>query len=166
MSDTHHPMLAATSGRVRSLILGFVMGTACVFTPLDRALAQLASGAPPVDPPIERPLASGNLSIGQWLLTPTLDLSTLYNSNIQSSTSPATKLASPGFSYRPAMLLENDTGIYDTKAYANLNSTIYSDHNNGVAYKLGYTTGVNSCGAVFFGFLFWRVTRWRRRGRA
>ena len=43
---------------------------------------------------------------------------------------------------------------------------IYSDHNNGVAYKLGYTTGVNSCGAVFFGFLFWRVTRWRRRGRA
>lgn len=42
---------------------------------------------------------------------------------------------------------------------------IYSDHNTGVAYKLGYTSGVNGCGAVFFGGLFWRVTRWRRTAR-
>src|SRR5579859_1968375 len=36
--------------------------------------------------------------------------------------------------------------------------TIYSPRNTGVAYKLGYTVGVNGCGAVFFGFLFWRLT--------
>ncbi len=40
--------------------------------------------------------------------------------------------------------------------------TIYSLHNTGVSYKLGYTTGVNGCGALFFGFFFWRVNRWRR----
>ena len=42
---------------------------------------------------------------------------------------------------------------------------IYSQNNTGVTYKLGYTTGVNACGAVFFGIFFWRVSRWRRNGR-
>jgi hypothetical protein len=45
--------------------------------------------------------------------------------------------------------------------------TIYSPNNTGVPYKLGYTAGVNACGAIFFGFLFWRVQRlrrWARRG--
>jgi len=41
--------------------------------------------------------------------------------------------------------------------------TIYSPHNTGVSYKLGYTTGVNGCGAVFFGVFFWRLQRWRGR---
>jgi hypothetical protein len=40
---------------------------------------------------------------------------------------------------------------------------IYSPVNTGVNYKLGYTTGVNSCGALFFGFFFWRVSRWRKK---
>jgi hypothetical protein len=40
--------------------------------------------------------------------------------------------------------------------------TIYSSNNDGVRYKLGYTTGVNGCGAIFFGFLFWRLNRWRK----
>lgn len=40
--------------------------------------------------------------------------------------------------------------------------TIYSSHNTGVSYKLGYTAGVNGCGAIFFGFLFWRLNRWRK----
>jgi hypothetical protein len=39
---------------------------------------------------------------------------------------------------------------------------IYSNANNGVLYKLGYTSGVNACGALFFGFFFWRISRWRR----
>lgn len=38
---------------------------------------------------------------------------------------------------------------------------IYSEHNTGVRYKLGYTVGVNVCGAIFFGILFWRLKRWR-----
>src|SRR5205823_6840479 len=42
--------------------------------------------------------------------------------------------------------------------------TSYSTNNTGITYKLGYTAGVNSCGALFFGFFFWRVSRWRRQG--
>jgi len=41
--------------------------------------------------------------------------------------------------------------------------SIYSSNNTGRSYKLGYTAGVNLCGLVFFGFFFWRVSRWRRR---
>ncbi len=40
---------------------------------------------------------------------------------------------------------------------------IYSQLNTGVQYKLGYTSGVNACGALFFGVLYWRVSRWRSR---
>ena len=39
---------------------------------------------------------------------------------------------------------------------------IYAQNNTGVSYKLGYTMGVNVCGAVFFGFFFWRLNRWRK----
>lgn len=40
--------------------------------------------------------------------------------------------------------------------------TIYAANNTGVSYKLGYTTGVNGCGALFFGMLFWRWSRFRK----
>lgn len=39
--------------------------------------------------------------------------------------------------------------------------TIYSRNNTGVTYKLGYTLGVNACGALFFGLFYWRLKRWR-----
>jgi hypothetical protein len=41
--------------------------------------------------------------------------------------------------------------------------TIYTPNNTGVPYKLGYTCGVNACGALFFGLFFLRVNRWRDR---
>ncbi|HKI69898.1 MAG TPA: hypothetical protein VKA67_09940, partial [Verrucomicrobiae bacterium] len=40
---------------------------------------------------------------------------------------------------------------------------IYAQKNTGLSYKLGYTVGVNACGALFFGFFFWRLNRWRRQ---
>jgi hypothetical protein len=40
--------------------------------------------------------------------------------------------------------------------------TIYAAQNTGRLYKLGYTMGVNVCGAIFFGLFFWRVRRWRK----
>lgn len=43
--------------------------------------------------------------------------------------------------------------------------SIYSQNNTGVSYKLGYTTGVNGCGAIFFGVLFWRWNRFRTSGK-
>ena len=43
------------------------------------------------------------------------------------------------------------------------NVSIYAPNNTGLTYKLGYTFGVNTCGAFFFGFLFWRLSRWRSR---
>ena len=41
-------------------------------------------------------------------------------------------------------------------------ATIYAASNTGRTYKLGYTAGVNGCGALFFGITFWRVSRWKR----
>ncbi len=41
--------------------------------------------------------------------------------------------------------------------------TIYAPSNIGRLYKLGYTVGVNGCGALFFGMFFWRINRWRKR---
>jgi hypothetical protein len=38
---------------------------------------------------------------------------------------------------------------------------IYSQNNTGRSYKLGYTLGTNTCGAIFFGLFFWRFSRWR-----
>ncbi|MBA4147422.1 MAG: hypothetical protein H0X66_04850 [Verrucomicrobia bacterium] len=43
--------------------------------------------------------------------------------------------------------------------------SIYADTNTGRTYKLGYTVGVNACGALFFGVMYFRVSRWRK-GRA
>ena len=42
--------------------------------------------------------------------------------------------------------------------------TFYSVNNRGVPYKLGYTLGINVCGLFFFGGLYWRMSRWRKRG--
>lgn len=39
---------------------------------------------------------------------------------------------------------------------------IYAEENTGRTYKLGYTVGVNACGAIFFGLLFWRLNRLRK----
>lgn len=44
--------------------------------------------------------------------------------------------------------------------------TIYAPQNTGRTYKLGYTVGVNACGAIFFGISFWRVKRWRNRQKS
>ena len=44
--------------------------------------------------------------------------------------------------------------------------TIYAPSNIGRLYKLGYTLGVNGCGALFFGMFFWRVTRLRKQLRS
>jgi hypothetical protein len=132
------PMLRMASDWVHGLAFCLAL-SACIFGNSGAALAQATTGqpqvgtgapsAPPIDPPIERPLASGSgmLSIGQWLLSPTLDLYTLYNSNIQSS--PTIDLKSSGFHYHPAVQAELDTGIYDTKLYGNVDSTLYPTQN-------------------------------------
>lgn len=41
--------------------------------------------------------------------------------------------------------------------------TIYAPINTGRTYKLGYTAGVNGCGAIFFGVIFWRFNKWRKQ---
>ena len=43
---------------------------------------------------------------------------------------------------------------------------IYAQNNTGLSYKLGYTVGVNGCGALFFGFFYWRISRWRKRNES
>lgn len=49
----------------------------------------------------------------------------------------------------PNLLVGNDVSIYNA-------------NNTGVSYKLGYTCGVNVCGAFFFGLFFLRLSRWRK----
>jgi hypothetical protein len=44
--------------------------------------------------------------------------------------------------------------------------TIYAPNNTGRTYKLGYSAGVNGCGAIFFGLLYWRFNAWRKKRRA
>jgi hypothetical protein len=131
-----HFMLRMASDWVPRLAFCLAL-SACIFGDSDVALAQASTGqpqvgtgapsVPPLDPPAERALATGTLSIGQWLLSPTLDLYTLYNSNIQSS--PTIDLKSSGFHYHPALQAELDTGIYDTKLYGNVDSTLYPTQN-------------------------------------
>ncbi len=41
--------------------------------------------------------------------------------------------------------------------------SIYAAHNTGRTYKLGYTAGVNGCGALFFGVIYWRAVRWKKQ---
>ena len=40
--------------------------------------------------------------------------------------------------------------------------SIYAVENTGRPYKIGYTAGVNACGAIAFGVFFWRLNRWRK----
>ncbi len=40
---------------------------------------------------------------------------------------------------------------------------IYSGNNNGIPYKLGYTLGVNLCGALLLGFIYLRLDAARYR---
>jgi hypothetical protein len=40
---------------------------------------------------------------------------------------------------------------------------LYSERNNGLPYKRGYTTGVTMCGAVFFGLFYRRLSRLCRK---
>lgn len=138
MNGTSHLMLL-TSDRVRRLFLCVVFG-ASVVGYADAALAQYSSGIPsigsgapsepPTSPPVYTPLPTGQgiASIGPFLLSPTLDLSTFYNSNLYSS--PVNPLAGPGFRIRPGFLADWDTGIHDLKLYGNIDSEIYPTLNS------------------------------------
>jgi hypothetical protein len=80
---------------------------------------------PPIGPPEEAALPSGvgQLSLGQWLLSPTLDVYSLYTSNLYSS--PANALSGPGIHFHPSILADRNTGLFDTKFYGNIDSTVY-----------------------------------------
>jgi len=99
--------------------------------------------APPLDsPPPAGPLPSGvgNLSLGPWLLYPSLGLSTLYDHNIYYS--PTLPLSGPAFNIAPALRADYNTGIFDTQWYANIGSTIYptlNPLNNTFNWQAGFS---------------------------
>lgn len=43
---------------------------------------------------------------------------------------------------------------------------IYASNNAGIPYKLGYTVGVNACGALFFGLLFFQFMKLKRQKKS
>jgi hypothetical protein len=83
-----------------------------------------APTAPPLYPPEvgQLPNGSGAISFGQWLLSPTLSINTLYDSNLYSSPTP---LSGPGVHIHPSLLAVLDTGIYKTSLYGSIDSIIY-----------------------------------------
>jgi len=46
----------------------------------------------------------------------------------------------------PSLVMGKDVDIFDS-------------NNSGRGYKLGYIVGINVCGLIFFGSVFWRPTR-------
>jgi hypothetical protein len=123
MNGFRHLMLRTTSDRIRSLVLCVAL-SACVVGHFDPAVAQTAT-PPPLIPPLTSALPSGvgSLTLGQWLLTPTLGLYGLYDTNVHSNvTAP---LSGPGFHIHPALLADFNTGIFDTSLYGNIDSVIY-----------------------------------------
>ena len=112
--------------RHRSAALVVCAACVCFFASVDVALAQApATNEPPLNPPEVRQLPSGagTLSLGDWLLYPTLALHSFYDSNIYSS--PTSPIATGGFNINPSLLAQYDTGIHTTSLYGNINSNIY-----------------------------------------
>jgi opacity protein-like surface antigen len=70
------------------------------------------------------------LSLGQWLLTPTVGLYTLYDSNIFGS--PTHPLSGPAFHFHPSLLADRNTGIYETQLYGNIDSTVYPTQSSSI----------------------------------
>ena len=125
-------MLLTTSGGWRRLFFCAAL-ICCALGQVDRACAQVASAqtattvGPPSAPALNAEVStlpsSGALSLGQWILTPTLGLYTLYNSNLYSN--PTNPTAGPGFHFRPAITADYNTGIHDTQFYGNIDSKVY-----------------------------------------
>jgi len=72
-------------------------------------------------------------------------------------------------SYKPGQLAGFHTGILHgmlmPAALPGLlmgqNLPIYAPSNTGRTYNIGYAMGVNGCGTLFFGVMFWRPRGWR-----
>ncbi len=97
--------------------------TGICFGSFDTALAQ--TNEPPLNPPEVRQLPSGAgaLSLGDWLLSPTLSLHSFYDTNIYGS--PTNPISTAGFNINPSLLAQYDTGIHTTSLYGNISSNIY-----------------------------------------
>jgi hypothetical protein len=121
MNRPPHLLFKAAAARIRGVAFGVILG-ACVIGGYDPAFAQTP---PPLGPPVVGPLPDGLgvPSIGPFLLTPTLDLSTFYDSNIHGN--PTSPLSGPGFDIHPALTAEYNAGLYDTRLYGNIDSDIY-----------------------------------------
>ena len=63
------------------------------------------------------------LSLDQWILSPTLAVYGLYDSNLYSS--PTNPVRGPGLHIHPALSADYNTGIFETTLYGNIDSTIY-----------------------------------------
>jgi hypothetical protein len=82
-----------------------------------------------LNPPVVDALPSaGALSRGQWLLSPTLGVYTLYDTNIYSSATAPVR--GPGLHIHPALSADYNSGLFETTLYGNIDSTIYPTLNS------------------------------------
>src|SRR5262249_40211668 len=80
---------------------------------------------PPLNPPGAGALSSGAglLTFGQWIISPTLNISTLYDTNLYSS--PTVPVRGPGVHFHPGLSADYNTGLYETQLYGSIDSTVY-----------------------------------------
>ena len=116
--------------RYRFAALFLCVTCVCFLGSFDSALAQApgapgGGGVPPLEPPVVRQLpdGTGTLSLGDWLLYPTLNFHTFYDTNIYSSAT--TPISAAGLNFNPTLLATYDTGIHTTSLYGNINSNVY-----------------------------------------
>ncbi len=116
--------------RYRNAALLFCTACVCILGSFDTAVAQApaAPGSgfePPLNPPEVRqlPNGAGTLSLGEWLLYPTLNFHTIYDTKIYSS--PTCPISTAGVNFNPTILAQYDTGIHTTSIYGNINSNVY-----------------------------------------
>ena len=114
--------------RVAALLFSVTCG--CFFGSFDTAVAQApatgsATNEPPLNPPVVRQLpdGAGTLSLGDWLLYPTLNFHSFYDTNIYSS--PTSPISTAGVNFNPSLLAQYDTGIHTTSLYGNISSNVY-----------------------------------------
>ena len=96
--------------RVAALLFSVTCG--CFFGSLDTALAQgSTTNEPPLYPPVVRQLpdGAGTLSLGDWLLYPTLNFHSFYDTNIYSS--PTSPISTAGVNFNPSLLAHMTPGF-------------------------------------------------------
>src|ERR1700704_4862356 len=125
MSGHRHSMRRTSSIRSRRRALRSAFGGLFLIALIAPAMAQ----EPPLD--VARnslPTRSSDaVTIGEWLLYPTVRAYTFYSDNL--FLSPQNRLSVLGFGTSPSLTAERSNGIHTTKLYGNIDRQVFPTEN-------------------------------------